>query len=442
LLGLLLALAVLAAGWSVTDRMGGRPSFPEIEGRQTFVVERQEFRTVLLAGGDLQAAKQVTVECHVEDVTDSNGTLVLSVVKNGTVVKKGDVLCELDASAMTELAREEQILVNQARAVRLKAQLDLETAQLALREYAEGIVNRSTKEFEARVALGRSDARRQEDRVAWAETMSKKGYLSQGQLLTERQTLAQTLHDLHKAEGQYALFVKYQAPKEIHALKGQIQIAANNDRLEADRLKAHEDELDYLNKQIAACTIRAPQDGVVVHANRGYWWMRPLEPGSRVLQDQPVFLMPDLSRLEVDVSVHESMGPRVRAGMTARVRIASQPDRDLAGKVVAVNMLPTQNWKEWDDNLKHFLVRVRLDYTPISALPFMSATVEIDTGELEEALVIPAEAVDVANGQETCLVVGDEGPVRRVIKTRRATRDLVQVVEGLDEGETVVASYN
>ena len=60
------------------------------------------------------------------------------------------------------------------------------------------------------------------------------------------------------------------------------QTAEINHRLEADRLKAEEDELAYLRKQIANCTIRAPQDGVVVYANRSRWWSRPLEPGTRV----------------------------------------------------------------------------------------------------------------------------------------------------------------
>ena len=69
-------------------------------------------------------------------------------------------------------------------------------------------------------------------------------------------------------------------------------------RLEADRHKAEEDELDYLRKQITNCTIRAPQDGVVVHANRNRWWARPIEPGARVYQEQAMFLIPDLTQLE------------------------------------------------------------------------------------------------------------------------------------------------
>ena len=83
-------------------------------------MRRDDVDTTLLAGGDLQPSKQKTVTCQVEDVTDSDGTMILSVIKNGTTVKKGDELCRLDSSPLEELAREEEILVNQARALCLK----------------------------------------------------------------------------------------------------------------------------------------------------------------------------------------------------------------------------------------------------------------------------------------------------------------------------------
>ncbi len=118
------------------------------------------------------------MSCQVEDITDSDGTMILSLIDNGTIVKKGDELCRLDSSQFEELARQQEIAVSQARALCLGAQLEFETAGIALREYQEGLVTQLTKEFEGRIALGRSDTRRQADRLAWAEDMVVKGYLS------------------------------------------------------------------------------------------------------------------------------------------------------------------------------------------------------------------------------------------------------------------------
>ena len=69
----------------------------------------------------------------------------------------------------------------------------------------------------------------------------------------------------------------------------------------------------------------------------------------------------------------------------------------------------------------------------------MSATVEIDTGHVSDALVIPVEALSVADGRQSCYVVTDDGLERRPVQTRRATRDLVEVTDGLQEGERVVS---
>lgn len=432
--------AILAAGAWRAVALLPRPGAAEgIESLEWVRVTREDVATTLLAGGDLLPAKQTSVTCQVEDITDSDGTMVLSVIKNGSAVKKGDVLCRLDSSGIEELAREEEILVNQARALFTKAKLEFETATIALREYQDGLVTQSTKEFQARIALGRSDTQRQADRVAWMEGMMAKGYIAEGQLLSERQALARARHELMKVEGESRVFERFQVPREIHALRCQMQTAEIARRLEADRLKAEEDELAYLRKQIENCTVRAPQDGVVVYANRSRWWSLPLEPGTPVHEGQSLFLIPDLSQMVVSASVHESMGPRVRAGMKVRVRIASRPDSVISGKVAAIEMLSTPNWKEWDENVRSFLVRVELDSTPASALPFMSATVEIDTGHVSGALVIPVEALAVANGRQSCFVMTDDGLERRPIQTRRATRDLVEVTVGLHEGERVVS---
>jgi HlyD family secretion protein len=195
-------ITLTVAGWSLVGRIPtwGRPV--GVDAFECVVVSRADLDTTILVGGDLQPAKQTTVRCQVEDITDSDGTMVLSVIKNGASVKKGDELCRLDSSAIEELARQEEIVVNQARALCVNAGLELETARISLREYEEGLVTQSTQEFEARIALGQSDTQRQVDRVAWAEDMVAKGYLARGQLLSERQTLARMRHDLRKTEGE------------------------------------------------------------------------------------------------------------------------------------------------------------------------------------------------------------------------------------------------
>ncbi len=392
-----------------------------------------------MAGGDLEATKQTVVACQVEDIADTDGTMILEMIDNGSVVKKGDVLCRLDSSRFEEMARQQEILTNQARALCLQAQLVLETARMALREYQEGLVNQLTQEFEGRIALSRSDAQRQADRVAWAEGMSTKGYLSEGQLLTERQTLARFQHELRKVEGEFHLFRRYKVPKESPGVQGrdrdrgeQLSCRGGAAQSRGGLPRPHPEadrELHHARpRKTASSSTRTRTDGGRPRSSRG----------KSVYQNEQMFMLPDLTKMEIAVSVHETVGPQVRVGMKADVRIASLSDRVLPGRVVSIDYFPSENWKQWSGDVKHFVAQVRLDQTPPHVLPFMSAWVKFDTGRIRDALVIPVEAIAVVDHQQFCYVVADGGLERRAITTRRSSRDLLEVTAGLDEGERVV----
>ncbi len=202
--------------------------------------------------------------------------------------------------------------------------------------------------------------------------------------MSERQALARFRHELSKVEGEFQVFRRYKVSKEVQGLKAEIEMAENSYHVEAERLKVEEDYLALIRRQVDNCIMRAPQDGVVIHANKSRWWAPPLQPGEMAYQNEEMFLLPDLSQMEVNVSVHESMGPLVRVGMKADVRIASLPDRMIPGHVASIEYFPTQNWKEWGGDVMHFVVRVRLDQTPPRVLPFMSAWVRFDTGRVRD----------------------------------------------------------
>ena len=68
----------------------------------------------------------------------------------------------------------------------------------------------------------------------------------------------------------------------------------------------------------------------------------------------------------------------------------------------------------------------------------MSAEVKIATGRVEGALVIPAEAMAMADGQRFCYVVGPAGLEQRAVTIRNVTPRFLEVADGLEEGEQVV----
>jgi len=436
-LRLLAAASTVGAGtWWAFAGVGRSSPSVSVE---TTIVRRMPLETRLVVGGDLLSVKETALKCEVEDVANVGGVAVVSLIENGARVKKGDELCRLDSSAVEERARKSEIAVNQAQAARDQALAALEVAKVALIQYEQGETRTETSDFERQIALGRSDCALLAQRLTWTETMVAKGYTSTGQLLSERQELAQAKHDLAKAEGEYRLFREFKAPKEILSLRGKVAAAEHAFRLEEEKLAIQKQRLERLRRQVAHCVIRAPQDGVAVHDWRSKWY--PIYPGALVYEGQDLLTIPDLSRMEVEVAIHETVGARVQAGMPALVSIDAIPGRTFPGRVASVLPLPVADWKAWDERMRQYIARVRMDETPPGLLPLMSARVEIDTGKIPDALVIPVAAMSKSAEETACYVASPQGLSRRAIRTGRSTPELVQVVSGLEEGERVAVDF-
>ena len=119
------------------------------------------------------------IRCGVKNLGGSGvrfgaSTTILSLLHEGTPVKRGDVLARLDGSTYEEMLRTQTITVEQAKASHLQAQLNHEIALLAVREYRDGTVQETLKGMEGSIALARSDLSRAEDHVMWTKRMKEK----------------------------------------------------------------------------------------------------------------------------------------------------------------------------------------------------------------------------------------------------------------------------
>ena len=80
---------------------------------------------------------------------------------------------------------------------------------------------------------------------------------------------------------------------------------------------------------------------------------------------------------------------------------------------------------------------VALDQVPGDLKPGMSATVEIITGEIEDAISVPIQAVDTRESKHICWVAGATGLEMRQVETGEFTDTHVEIKRGLEDGEKV-----
>jgi Cu(I)/Ag(I) efflux system membrane fusion protein len=199
----------------------------------------------------------------------------------------------------------------------------------------------------------------------------------------------------------------------------------------AERLRllgVPEEEIRRLDREGSAATrlvLRSPVSGTVLE--------RGVVEGQYVSADTPLLTVADLSRVWVLADLYEMDFTRVRVGNPARFTADALPGRAFEGPVQFV--YPTVS-----NETRTLKVRIALDNRDGSLRPGMYGRVRI-TGQAAPALSVPAEAV-VNTGEHTYVFLAHEGGhfEPRMVWTGLSGGDRMQILKGLAEGDTVVAS--
>lgn len=428
--------------WSAARR-------PTREDLQRVAVRRVDFDVNLTAGGLVESSNRTQIECQVENLSSfiegrawiGGASSILEVVDEGTQVKTGDVLCRLDTSDFEELVRQQEILVQQARSDFEKAQLDVKALQIGLEEYRDGLLPQELQALDSQIVLSDSELRRQADRLEWSRQMFKNKYVSEGEVNSDTDRLLRSEVSLKYFRGQKELLKNHTSPVNIRRLQIAVDQAKSVEAYLDLRLKLTEERLRKYQRQVELCTIRAPHDGFVIYANDNRWGYK-VEVGLRVYQRMKLMYLPDLSMMEVQAELNETVSDRVHENMNARVTIESMPGVSLEGHVVSVSPVPMMRRDIASllgiSDVRSYKGVIRLHSAPPGLLPGMSAEVDILTAHHEGQLVVPKASVLGEVGQKYCFVAGPGGLERREIELGEGTRDLVEVRSGLDEGEEVL----
>jgi cobalt-zinc-cadmium efflux system membrane fusion protein len=147
----------------------------------------------------------------------------------------------------------------------------------------------------------------------------------------------------------------------------------------------------------------------------------------------PTFIIGDLSTIWLVAYVRETEAPRVRVGQTLNFSVVAFPTRVFAGTITYVAT-------SLDPSTRRLLVRATLENKDGLLRPEMFARVTIYTGEGENSLAVPSEAV-IYDGKAAHVWVArsDRSVERREIKTGVSNGQIIQVIDGLREGEKVVS---
>ena len=314
----------------------------------------------------------------------------------GQHVRQGDVLLKID---VTDL--ENEVLVNQAKLDKAQADLD----KLKAWDRAEEVVRLSAMvdEASARYEQAQQDLRRE---------------------TSLHQRRANTPADVENAS------LKVATSKATYkAAQAQLEMAKagpTEAELAVQQAMVAEARAELIKSQaeVKKATVLAPYDGVITTIN--------VEVGQRVAPaGDPLIEIMDLRFVVAELGIPEKYIGQIHIRDTAEV-YASGSIKPVPAMVVAINDLV-------DPTTRRYTVRLALDNAHRQFKAGQFVRVQLTLGDQGiERLVIPQKSIVYVQGEPTVFVFNDGIAKQKPIKMGVASDELVEVLDGLTEGEAVI----
>lgn len=235
--------------------------------------------------------------------------------------------------------------------------------------------------------------------------------------------------------------VKYNRTLYLYNIGAKSKEDLDDAEYEYDTAKS---KLEETEADLAETVITASMDGIVIG--------EPLTAGSMAVQgnSDPTVIMriADLSKKQITAKVDETDIGNVRVGQKATFTVDAYSGKTFTATVSKISQTDVSNsWDTSDSSSSSsstsaavIYYRVTLDVDDPEGLlmPAMTARVEIETANKDNALVIPLSGLKTDNNGTYVIVVNPDGTTEnRYVEVGIYSDDNVEIVSGLSEGEKV-----
>lgn len=399
------------------------------------------FDHTVIEQGEIESSSNTEIICEIESRGNS-GTPILWVIDEGTKVKQGDKLIELDSSNLEVELKEDRIEVITAEAGYATAKALVEQAEIAREEYLEGVFKTEERAILSEIAIAEQELRKAQLALGSSERLVAKGLVKSLQLEADKFALANARNQLEAAEGRLKVLQTLTRRKMLVQFDSDIDAQKANLSAAEAKLFEQQQEVAEIDQQIKKCVIYAPTDGVVVHANkyssRGGNAEFVVEAGATVRERQSLIRLPDPSKMQVRCKVNESRITLLRRGMPAKIRIDALPGMVLTGRVAKVNRYAEpSSW--FSSSIKEYAVNVEIIDPPDVIRTGMTASVEVFVEQLPTATQVPIQAIYEHDNKTYSLVqTGAQSFETREVEILATNETMASIAEGLQPGETTV----
>ncbi len=374
----LLALAVFYVGWTPREqrlKMIEAEAKTNAEERLPVTITRVKLSTPvreISLPGNVAAIGETPIYARAE------GYIKTRMVDIGDVVKKGDMLVEIDSPELDQQLRNSKARLEQLRA--------------------------SSAQVRAAIEQAKATAKLAEVNYSRARQLVESGIVARADL--DEKTAIQ---DARKAD------VKAQEANLVAA---------------EEAIKAQTAEVARIDQMSEFKRVTAPWDGIITQRNCA---VGNLITPAALAAGRDLFRLSDISKLRVFVNVPQVNIGDIRVGQKALVRI---PDlkQTLVGSVVRTsNALENQS--------RTLLAEVNVVNQGRTLLPGMYVQVGIETTQTRQLILVPGDTIVTRSEGIFVAVVGKDNKVTfRKIEVGRDFGTEIEAVSGLSEGDMVVVN--
>ena len=406
LAGLMLVALVLAGALSwrwVMERKADRSAIAPVRTAKVVVAPLDE---VVRVSGQTSSREFVNITAPRLMGPEANRPLIiLKLVPSGVMVKKGDLLLEIDGQSLADH-------IDDVHSTVLQAEADVRKRQAELAVEWENL-QQSVRLAKAEVDKLRADARAAEVRTAIDQELIK---------------LA-----IEEAEAKYRQLLEEVKLKE--------QSQASELKILGYTRERHTRHRDRHKRDIARFTITSPIDGMAVVQTvwRGGEFM-PIGEGDQVSPGQLIVKVVNPRAMQIEAWINQADSGSFRLGQEARVTLDAYPGLTLRGKIDSIGAIAVGGSRQ-QAFIRNIPVRIRVLEQHEKLIPDMSAAADVVVRRTEPLPVVPLAAVR-REGSDSIVYVRQGGalvPRKVVLGSRNAIQ--ATVTAGLSPGEEVALNY-
>lgn len=224
--------------------------------------------------------------------------------------------------------------------------------------------------------------------------------------------------DLFAAQQELALAARSKDAELISATRQRVMLLGISPAQIESILRSGKPE-----RQVA---VIAPTDGVVTELN--------VRQGQQVMPGTPLMRVADLSQIWVTVEIPELQGGWIAQGRRAEARLSAIPGKVFEGKVEYV-------YPSLETQTRTLHARISIPNPEGALKPGMFADVALFGGPRDNMLLVPSEAVIRTGERDVVILAEGDGKFRpAAVKVGDDRQGQTEILEGLDEGETIVVS--